>query len=165
LATGHIFKYDADYWICLSPLCDLVPDQGASKRWKAHLGNFMPFKAVKLLSLEETKKAVKYATSNLCLFLELDGQLKCFGFVDPSGPQGDVNPHWEQMFAAEKGTFGNPASFQLSVIRSDPAGALKLSEPEAVPVVAQLRYEYALNLLQRLGNNLCRIGLDYVGSF
>lgn len=29
-------------------------------------------------------------------------------------------------------------------------------------VVAQLRYEYALNLVQRLGGTFTRIGLDYV---
>ncbi|WP_205930622.1 hypothetical protein, partial [Pseudomonas viridiflava] len=29
-------------------------------------------------------------------------------------------------------------------------------------VVAQLRYEYALNLLQKLGGHLSRVGLDFV---
>jgi hypothetical protein len=30
-------------------------------------------------------------------------------------------------------------------------------------VVAQLRYEYALNLMQRLGTSMTRVGLDFVG--
>ena len=29
-------------------------------------------------------------------------------------------------------------------------------------VIAQLRYEYALNLLQKLGVSMTRIGLDFV---
>lgn len=37
-----------------------------------------------------------------------------------------------------------------------------IQTPYSARVVAQLRYEYALNLVQRLGGTLTRIGLDYV---
>ena len=37
-----------------------------------------------------------------------------------------------------------------------------IQKPYSARVVAQLRYEYALNLVQRLGGTLTRIGLDYV---
>jgi hypothetical protein len=42
-------------------------------------------------------------------------------------------------------------------------GKLITKEYEA-RVVAQLRYEYAINLAQMLGANFTRIGLDFIGS-
>jgi len=37
-------------------------------------------------------------------------------------------------------------------------------EPVAAVIVAQLRYEYALNLIQKLGVEFTRIGLDFSAS-
>src|ERR1051326_195490 len=70
LTTGQIFTFEDAFWVCLSPLCDLEPGQNQDKRWHAHLGDALAFKAVKLECLEKAT-AIKYATSNLCIFLKI----------------------------------------------------------------------------------------------
>jgi hypothetical protein len=65
------------------------------------------------------------------------------------------------MFAAHEGRFiGDTETAEIRRI-SAVDGSLTLSDPANVTVVAQLRYEYALNLLQRLGTTLSRVGLDF----
>jgi len=163
LATGQVFKFEDGYWICLSPICDLEPEQNQGKRWGAKLGEALPFKAVKLVEISDAT-AAKYATSNLCLFLRIGDKLRCYGFLLLGSESGDPNPHWEQMFAAKQGCFGVDNTIEISAVRIDEENNPKLTPMQKVPVVAQLKYEYALNLLQRLGSNLSRVGLDYITS-
>ncbi len=166
LATGHVFRFEERYWICLSPLCDLEPSQNADKRWDGNLGGAMPFKAVQLVDLKSAT-ALKYATTNVCLFLRMREGIRCFGFVDVGGSQGEPNPHWEQMFASSRGRFEprpegeTEPTIEISAVRAS-GGMPALTPFQRVPIVAQLKYEYALNLLQRLGGNLSRIGLDHL---
>jgi CheY-like chemotaxis protein len=163
LATGQVFDFEGERWICLSPICDLEPEQNKDKRWFAKVGDAMPFKAVKLLHIPDAT-AIKYAKSSLCLFLKIGDEMKCYGFLPMGGDQGDPNPHWEQMFASKQGVFGADNSFELSAVRTGQDNKPFLTPPQTTQVVAQLKYEYALNLLQRLGSNLTRVGLDYIDS-
>lgn len=158
LGTGHIFEFENSHWICLSPLCDLVPEQNHTVRWRERLGAELHFKAVKLHPVSE-KDALKYATSGACIYLRIENELKTFAYSDPS--KREASPDWEQMFAIDGGKFLDGRQFKLSVVRND-LGKLVVREPEIVTVVGQLRYEYALNLLQRLGSTLSRVGLDFV---
>ena len=103
LTTGQVFFYEEAYWICLSPICDLQPDQNSTVRWNAVLGDALPFKAVKLVPITKLSTALNYATTSLCLFLDIDGEMQFFGFVALGGENDDLNPHWEQMFAANQG--------------------------------------------------------------
>jgi arsenate reductase-like glutaredoxin family protein len=163
LTTGHILELSIaddrkEYGICLSPACDMVPNQKTSG-WYGRLGDFIPFIMV---SIDETpaKTALKKIDHNIFLFLKISGDIKTFTF----NPSGDVrkNPNWEQMFAGNKGipigTSGEMTIGRLVSV-SDPPN-LKIETIQA-KIVAQLRYEYALNLLQRLGISLTRIGLDF----
>lgn len=166
LSTGHIFRYEGDLWVCLSPLCDLVPGQAGS-RWIGKLGDYRAFTAVRLQKADETE-ALNGANSNVFLFLKLDGKVECLKFA-PKASDGESNPDWATFFAGKQGRFAK-GSFMLPVrgilaskISDDPEkwGPLKLTSAQTVEIVAQLRYEYALNLLQRLGANLSRVGLDF----
>lgn len=158
LGIGHVFEFEEAHWLCLSPSCDLVPEQSDSKHWRERIGAELHFKAVKLHPVEK-KDALKYAMDGVCVYLRVEDEIRTFGFTDPKN--GRSNPDWEQMFALDKGKFESGHKFKLRAVRAD-AGGLLLSETTVVTVVGQLRYEYALNLLQRLGNNLSRIGLDFV---
>lgn len=161
LGVGHILQTqrcgEKHYWICLSPACDLVPGQKNSG-WMARLGTWMPFKAVQLFP-ESTDSALKEATRANHLFLRIDGSPQAFGF-SPS-PSALSNPRWEQMFAKDNGVFGDSRR-QLTIADLSAGGGDELAAATSIGlVVAQVRYEYALNLLQRLGANLSRIGLDF----
>jgi hypothetical protein len=162
LTTGHVFSMptsDAEgapqaLWICLSPACDMVPGQKTGG-WNSRLGSSIPFVAVRLIDVTDNNAAGS-ATSNNFLFFEVDGPTKAYS-IYPN--QGDVarNPEWEQMFVAKHGRFkdGNKITVSMTLMKDD---ALIASEVEAT-VVAQLRAEYALNLLQRMGSFLFRPGL------
>jgi hypothetical protein len=161
LAIGHILKTNRDgqdlYWICLTPACDLVPGQKDSG-WMARLGTWMPFKAVQL-SPETVDTALKDAARANHLFLRIEDSPLTFGF-SPS-PSALSNPRWEQMFAKNRGIFDDPGR-HLTIADTAVADNGELATGSTTgQIVAQLRYEYALNLLQRLGANLSRIGLDF----
>ena len=161
LGVGHILKIQRAgqdlYWICLSPACDLVPGQKDSG-WMARLGTWMPFKAVQLFP-ESEANALREATRANHLFLRIDSSPQTFGF-SPS-PSALSNPKWEQMFAKNSGIFTDPDR-RLTIADLSAGDGDELAATTSMgQVVAQVRYEYALNLLQRLGANLSRIGLDF----
>jgi hypothetical protein len=168
LTTGHIVALpssdsgSATYWICLSPACDLVPGQKQSPvSWFGRLGEFMPFTAVKLEKADQGK-AIQRANSNSYVFFRNQGVIEAYTFY----PSADtfLNPAWEQMFAANQGRFAAETR-SVDIWRvSGSADALSITGPNRAVVVAQLRYEYALNLLQRLGNALSRVGLDFTAQ-
>lgn len=164
LTTGHVLKINNEYWVCLSPACDLVPNQKSSERYSS-LSPAIPFKAVKLHSFGKNpgkkEEALIRANSNMCLFLKLDKDVQPFHFIDLD--QHLAHPVWEEMFAANYGKFDSDTK-TLRVARlkwNEEADGPACEWKDAV-IITQLRYEYALNLLQRLGSTLSRVGLDFV---
>lgn len=155
LTTGHVFKMEDEHWVCLSPACDLVPGQA-----KAHneiFGDRLPFLAVKLHPVSDG--GAPDVNSNLFIFLTLAGDVKAFCF-NSQGKEATA-PVWRTFYAERRGVFSDNFTFKISATK---AGSRKLvSVVHQAQVVAQLRYEYALNLLQKLGISMTRIGLDFVG--
>ena len=161
LTTGHVLEFvtregNSEYGVCLSPACDMVPGQKTSG-WHGRLGEYIPFIMVSLTEIS-AKIALEKINQNIFLFLNISGEIQTFTF----NPNGDVksNPNWEQMFAGNNGVpIGTSKEIEIGRLCSDPVN-LKI-EPIKAKIVGQLRYEYALNLLQRLGTSLTRIGLDF----
>ncbi len=160
LTTGHILKIaDNDYWLCLTPACDLMPGQHTSG-WHGRLQNHMPFTAVELYK-PKRDKALEKATDGSYLFFDIEGEPFIFSFIpDPGSNESIPNPKIEQFFAANSGRFerSNP---ELSLTRIAADGKDLAMRTNQATVIAQLRYEYALNLLQRLGATQTRVGLDF----
>lgn len=154
LTTGTILEIDGDYWICLSPACDLVPGQKNS--WKDRIGeDNIAFKAVQLKK-EKLKTANNHAHKNEHIFFSLNEEVKAFCFAEGS-------PIWDTFYAKNKGLLSDDHVVELVFLREQQKSyssnlSLQLSKAR---VVAELRYEYALNLLQRLGANQTRVGLDF----
>jgi Response receiver domain len=158
LTTGHILDVSGDYWICLSPACDLVPGQGA-KRFEI-FGNRRPFVAVKLFLIDDKPLRKIKVQSNMHVFLVVDGKTKIFAFTD-KGNEAAV-PISRTFYAEKDGVFHCNFAMKVSIPR---AGSSRLVHDSVeATVVSQLRYEYALNLLQKLGVSMTRIGLDFVGG-
>ncbi len=154
LTTGHVFLMNDQHWICLSPACDLVPGQGEDRN--EGLGDRQPFMAVKLFSVSSERK--HDVNTNLFVFLNLDGDVVTFRFNPPGNDAAP--PVWRTLYAEKRGLLADDFSFRVSATE---AGARSLISPvHSAKVVAQLRYEYALNLLQKLGVSMTRIGLDFV---
>lgn len=168
LTTGHVFRftktiapahaeaepaYASESWICLTPACDMVP--GQDKGWKKRLGTVLPFVAVRLHSVAE-RTALKNAQYNAMLFLDVDGSIQTFSIYGKEGSL-TTNPEWEQMFAGDDGKFKDGDKLTLTSIQASEKG-VSTSNFDA-QIFAQLRSEYALNLLQKIGSHLSRPGL------
>ncbi len=67
---------------------------------------------------------------------------------------------WDTFFANDQGRFSDSNEIGLACVREFEE-SLQLVSLDT-EIVAELRYEYALNLLQRLGANQTRVGLDFV---
>lgn len=158
LTTGHVLEIDTEYWLCLSPACDLVPGQ-EKKDWSINLKPNMPFKAVRLHEGSKIDKALQSVNNGNHLFLKIDSEIKAFNFL----PDDSVSstPRWEQMFAINQGIFIDETnSLEIHRICTDKEQQLIITKHSS-KVVAHLRYEYALNLLQRLAVSFSRVGLDF----
>lgn len=154
LTTGHVLKIGTEFWLCLSPACDMEP--GQEKGWLKSLKPNMPFKAVQLhnVDIENALKNVNYGNH---LFLKIDSKIKALSFLP--GNSEFSYPRWEQMFATRQGLFDEDKNISLRRVISEQEQLVVLET--SAQIVAHLRYEYALNLLQRLGVSLSRVGLDF----
>jgi CheY-like chemotaxis protein len=171
IMTGHIFRLsktvngqsqkDGDYWICLSPACDLVP--GQKSKWggkNIRKSKLLPFKAVRLFR-HDNIEAMNAATRSEFIFLKSGKDIHCYSYLIKGNTEG--NPVWDQFFAHNNGYIPENKTFTASAISFGNSEEILMERVEyQAEIVAQLRYEYALNLLQRLGGSLSRIGLDFV---
>lgn len=152
LITGSVLKMDNDYWICLTPACDLVPGQRLGQ-WSERIGKeYLVFKGVKLNSIN-INKANESASSNEFLYLNINGKPLSYNL-------GDGNPIWDTFYANNLGKLSNDKSVKLLCIRKQDDNLI-LKEVIAC-VIAELRYEYALNFLHKFGSNQTRVGLGFV---
>ncbi len=156
LTTGQVFLVSGEHWICVSPACDTVPSQMSSAKVEIY-GDRLPFMAVKLHPVKDSKRLSDVQT-NRYIFVRLDGTVKAFCYNDPSSD--DAAPSWYNLLAGNKGIFGE--SFMFKVYMPHKTARKVTYNVKDAQVVAQLRYEYALNFVQRLGGTMTRIGLDYV---
>jgi hypothetical protein len=157
LETGHIFHSSGSHWVCLSPACDLVPKQKTSGHYE-DVSTRIPFFAVKLQAVSDKQNVDVH--SNRFIFLDLPEGKKTFCVNEPS--KRNSAPQWYPLYAANFGEFEEGFKFKFSKLAME-SGELVAASHDA-QVVAQLRYEYALNLVQTLGSTFTRIGLDFVGD-
>ncbi|WP_163879068.1 response regulator receiver domain [Rhizobium laguerreae] len=159
LATGHVLQINLEYWVCLSPLCDLVPSQMSMNLIRS-FGERLPFTAVKLHPVQNADELVGVQT-NRFIFLKINNEIKAFGFNNPEFP--DSSPYWQTLFAEKRGVFESDA-FKLKIRRTVKGSRGLVAKVSDAVVVSQLRYEYALNLMQKLSISTTRVGLDFVGQ-
>lgn len=159
LSTGHLFSMSSKYWLCLSPACDMVPSQLSAWRIRS-VGERLPFVGIKLHEIGTTE-IPEDINSNRYLFVRIDGEIKGFCFNHPS-PQGrDSVPHWHVLYAEKRGLFSG-GEFRFVVSQIEMGKTKLVSKQLRAQVVGQIRYEYALNLVQKLGVSLTRVGLDFI---
>ena len=165
LTTGHVFSMEDQLWLCLSPACDMVPSQ--LSKWRLEkIGDHLPFIAIRLY-FRSHSTLPKDINSNRYVFLRLNEKVKIYCFNEPS--RSDSAPRWETLHAEGAGRFAE-GGFEFSVWRAQKSEAVEESGEQSrdlvlkrhrATVVSQLRYEYALNLIQKLGVSLTRVGLGY----
>lgn len=160
LHPGHIMKIGQEKWVCLSPSCDLVPMQKTSIAVRdSSSASVKPFMAVKLTKVESY--TASEVNSNTLIFLKEGKDINTYTVYPRGGEFG--SPVWRLFMAADFGKFDIEddltAKLRLSYL-SGKGKQMKVEEIEA-RLIGQLRYEYALNLIQKLGVEFTRIGLDF----
>jgi len=155
LDSGHIFKVGNEWWVCATPACDLQPGQNTIA-FIGSDGNQRPFVALKLLVQENLDLSAKEINSGLHCFVEREpGEVICLSLEDLGA--GKVT--WRTFLALKNGHIVCNDMTLITPKFKD--GALKLEEVQG-KVVAKLRYEYALNYIQKVGVSVTRIGLGYL---
>ncbi|WP_391488653.1 response regulator receiver domain [Leclercia tamurae] len=179
LVTGHILEFNKNHWLCLTPMCDLVPGQKNGSNLlsltlvkmydaKVALNNTRENmqKELKLDSLpiinddEATRQILNYSTQNNLLFIqpELDSKIHILSFT--VGLDGKANPKVMDCYVEKQGIFSEEKKVILKY--TEPTdNEMNVTSVEA-KIIAELRYEYALNLLGRLGVSKSRVGLDFI---
>lgn len=160
LNPGHIFRIDQETWVCLSPSCDLVPMQKTSAAVRdSSEASVKPFVAARL-TLNPTYTASE-VNSNTLIFLKENETINTYTIYPRGGEFG--SPVWRLFMAEDYGKFeiGEDRTAELNL--SYLSGKMQEMQVEKVKarLVGQLRYEYALNLIQKLGVEFTRIGLDF----
>ncbi len=157
LDSGHIFKMNGNWWVCATPACDLQPGQNTT----AFIGcsaSQRPFTALQLTLEEDLEKITNaHINSGLFCFVEsAPGEVICLGVHTRAIPNGKST--WRSFVANNSGLITD-SKIQLAVPKLKGENFI-IEDAEAV-VVAKLRYEYALNYIQKVGASVTRIGLGY----
>ncbi|MBA7730539.1 hypothetical protein HV169_15810 [Citrobacter freundii] len=155
LITGTVLDIEGDIWVCITPACDLVPGQKITQ-WQSRIGeSHMVFKAVRFTNVN-LDTANSKANRNEYIYLNIDGIPKAYWL-------GTDNPPWDTFYASNLGRYGDGHKVSLTAVREDSTAEGKplVIRHLAAYAVAELRYEYALNLLHKFGSSQTRVGLDF----
>ncbi len=184
LVTGHILKFDDNHWLCLTPMCDLVPGQKetsndlisvtlvkmydaqtALNNSRENMRKSLGIPSIPELSKDEViKEILRYSTQNNLIFIrpeDGDGNIKMLSFT--FGLDGKANPKARDYYVENQGIFDSKTR-TVSIKYAEPgsSGNEMIIKDKKAEVVAELRYEYALNLLGKLGVSKSRVGLDFI---
>lgn len=166
LTTGTVFYRNEQYWMVMSPACDLTGRKPKPAQPWVH--NIHPIRAVIALRAKKTSvdQALKSATQGRSAFLKIAGENLALNLF-----YTDVNPVPEVFFAENAGkvTFSKAgiATFRGAQVFRDPRGrrgAPKMEMTVEFEIVGQLRANYASRVLQFTGSHLGRIGVDFFNS-
>lgn len=176
LEPGHIFELNEEKWLCLSPACDLVPGQKTTGLYQTLGVDKQPFFAVKLhptsKSLAKIDEAQKIVNGNL-LFIRESAQSHAKVHLYDFTSDRKLTIEWQLFIADRQGCLSDDKTVSLRLLREQtsetgpeegvaPSDSLAYESYDC-PIVAQLRYEYALNLMDKFSSNFNRVGLGLIG--
>lgn len=169
LTTGTILKnsQSEQYFLCLSPACDVQPRSmnGHTRPDQSH--NFKKFILVEMTTIkdedakkEKDKSPLKQVNENGHIYILYKNQPKVFMFDKKS------NPKWYECHSLNEGSFTSKQSkyyldfYYVPEQSVDTASTAPTVRKITSEVIAELRYEYALNFLQKFGGFQTRVGLN-----
>lgn len=165
LDSGHIFKLDDNWWVCATPACDLQPGQNTIAFKKGTNSTLRPFTAIKLhLVTDLDELTSRHINSGSYCYIEYEGKILGLGVKSPG--DDSTKPAVQKVdwraFVAQHGGVINNGKLSLLEIQLELDDIRIKSEQKEAEIVAKLRYEYALNYIQKVGASVSRIGLGYV---
>ncbi|AHY09875.1 response regulator receiver domain [Serratia plymuthica] len=165
LDSGHIFKLEDTWWVCATPACDLQPGQGTIAFKKGSDSSLRPFTAIKLYPVTNLDELTyQHINSGSYCYVEYNGKILGLGVKSPkydSSTPAIQKVEW-RAFVAQRGGIIEGGKLSLLELQLELDDLKIKSDSKEAEVVAKLRYEYALNYIQRVGASVSRIGLGYV---
>lgn len=163
LDSGHIFQLNGAWWVCATPACDLQLGQTKIAFSGGENSSLRPFTALQLHKITDLRKLkASHINSGTYCFIEEGEKVIGLGAKDPDKDQDEPASSkvtWRSMIAKNAGVITNG---QLCILDLKLNGDQITSKEESATIHAKLRYEYALNFIQRVGGSVSRIGLGYV---
>jgi len=160
ITSGTIFKRageaQAEYWVCTSPACDLVPGQGR-RGWDADLKPWRAITAARLrVIVNESSIGRLLTTATRCRHIFIhDERMLALEVADDDTRQMEL-----EMLLIENDGRIDAAQMRGQILRVR-AGA-PATESAAFAVLGRLRYEYASRFLAESGQQRARIGVDFI---
>lgn len=166
LDSGHIFKIGGNWWVCATPACDLQPGQNVIA-FKKGDPDLMPFTAMPLfLAKNDDKITDSHINSGSYCYVDYCGEIIALGpheALDNNKKPPIQKVNWKTFVAKKGGLIVNGKLQLLEFELALEDGKIKTYNREAL-VITKLRYEYALNYIQKVGASVARIGLEYVSK-
>lgn len=162
LDSGHVFKVDNEWWVCATPSCDLQPTQN-SIAFMGTSKELRPFTALRLSKIEINELSPAHVNSGEYCFIEESPQeVICLGMrsVSEAGKPANSKVTWRTFLAKRNGLIES-REFKVIMPKLD-GSSLLVNEEKNAEVFSKLRYEYALNYIQKIGISTSRIGLGYL---
>lgn len=161
LDSGHIFKLNNEWWVCATPACDLQPGQNTIA-FIGESSDLRPFTAIKLATINSDELSNDHINSGSYCFIEdsKSNNITCLGLktISEELRPGTQKITWRTFVAKKQGLI----SLGKCKVITPKLSNGSVETPECtIEVLAKLRYEYALNFIQRVGASVSRIGLGY----
>lgn len=171
LTAGSIFHDESNnYWLCVTPACDMVPGRIPAAGDRVHPGK--TFVAMKLRKVDDASSVVvvqegatrAVAEQGRHVFVRdgAENSVLVFSTVGEHSQQ----PQVDAFVAMREGLLSEENTFEtLEIVvegSGDESEAYKLSK-RTCTVVGRLRDAYADRLLHQTGYHLSRIGVDFHG--
>ncbi|MEF2549419.1 response regulator receiver domain [Aurantimonas sp. E1-2-R+4] len=168
LELGHIIKVEGEFWVCLTPACDMIP--------KVHRGRPLDriegvkrFTALKLFT-RRNEDVLLDANRGGQIFANIatgPGQTQRMAFS--ATPKIGASPAWMTMYVQDDGYLPDvegPICRVSYVFKPNPGlpPNIPIIRTEEATVCGMLRYEYALEIQSRFIASQSRIGLDFESS-
>lgn len=162
LDCGHIFCVENEWWVCATPACDLQPGQN-SIAFVGRSKNLRPFTALRLQPISRELSSQEINSGDYCFVESSEGEIHCLG------PKASDDGHglnlekatWRTFLAKDDGRFSdNTLQLLIPKLSDDDL----VSNERQATIKGKLRYEYALNYVQKVGSSVTRIGLGYTSA-
>ncbi|PDS69649.1 response regulator receiver domain [Rhizobium phaseoli] len=166
LEIGHILKVEGQYWLCLTPACDMVPKVHRGKP-SDRIEGVKRFTALKLRE-RKADEALPEANRGGQIFANVTfegGEEKRMAFSAAAKP--GASPAWMMMYVQNDGYLPSdelPKCNVSYVSAPDDGKTIPIVKTVDATVCGMLRYEYALEVQSRFIASQSRIGLDFVDA-
>ena len=160
LAPGHIFTTKGKMWVVLTSACDLVPGRNKSTFHFDCDAKILPFTAARLFDKNEDDARTKATSTNYLFLSQNGGSVKTYGFFSSDDSDTEA-PQSSYFFALNDGQFESDGVLDLMLF-SGTGDKIKSTTEKVQLHDQQLRYEYALNLMAKLGSHTTRVGLEFL---